>query len=44
YMIHTELGESFIYAVDAREKKRIGEDHVLKDRDVISIISAKKRA
>jgi len=44
YMIHTELGESFIYAVEAREKKRIGEDHTLKDRDVISIISAKKRA
>ena len=44
YIIHTELGEGFIYAIDAREKQRIGEDHVLKDRDVISIISAKKRA
>jgi len=44
YLIHTELGESFIYAVDARERKRIGEDTVLRDRDVISIISAKKRA
>jgi ribosome-binding ATPase YchF (GTP1/OBG family) len=44
YLIHTELGESFIYAVDARGKKRIGEDTVLRDRDVISIISAKKRA
>jgi len=44
YIIHTELGESFIYAVEAREKKRIGEDYILKDRDVISIISAKKRA
>ncbi|MDI6847619.1 MAG: TGS domain-containing protein, partial [Candidatus Bathyarchaeia archaeon] len=44
YMIHTELGESFIYAVEAREKKRVGEDHILKDRDIISIISAKKRA
>ncbi|MCW4047731.1 MAG: redox-regulated ATPase YchF [Candidatus Bathyarchaeota archaeon] len=44
YLIHTELGESFIYAVDAREKKRIGENAVLKDRDVISIVSAKKRA
>lgn len=44
YMIHSELGESFIYAVEAREKKRVGEDYVLKDRDVISIISAKKRA
>jgi ribosome-binding ATPase YchF (GTP1/OBG family) len=43
YIIHTELGESFIYAVDARDKRRIGEDTVLKDRDVISIVSAKKR-
>jgi len=44
YIIHTELGEGFIHAIEAREKKRIGENHVLKDRDVISIISAKKRA
>ncbi len=44
YLIHTELGESFIYAVEAREKKRVGEDYILKDRDVISIVSAKKRA
>jgi ribosome-binding ATPase YchF (GTP1/OBG family) len=43
YIIHSELGESFIYAVDARDKRRIGEDAVLKDRDVISIVSAKKR-
>lgn len=43
YLIHTELGESFIYAVEAHKKKRIGEDHVLKDRDVVSIVSAKKR-
>ncbi|MCW3984957.1 MAG: redox-regulated ATPase YchF [Candidatus Bathyarchaeota archaeon] len=44
YLIHTELGDNFIYAVEVREKKRIGEDHVLKDRDVITIVSAKKRA
>ena len=44
YLIHTELGESFIYAIEARERKRVGEDYVLKDRDVISIVSAKKRA
>ncbi len=44
YMIHTELGESFIHAIEARERKRVGEDYTLKDRDVISIISAKKRA
>jgi ribosome-binding ATPase YchF (GTP1/OBG family) len=44
YMIHTEIGESFIYAIEAREKKRIGENYVLKDKDVISIVSARKRA
>jgi ribosome-binding ATPase YchF (GTP1/OBG family) len=44
YIIHTELGESFIYAIDARDKRRIGEDAILKDRDVISIVSAKKRS
>jgi ribosome-binding ATPase YchF (GTP1/OBG family) len=35
---------SFIHAVEARERKRIGENYILKDRDVISIVSAKKRA
>lgn len=44
YVIHSDLGDNFIYAVDARDKRRIGEDAILKDRDVISIVSAKKRA
>jgi hypothetical protein len=44
YIIHTELGEGFIYAIEARERKRVGEDYILKDRDVVSIVSAKKRA
>ena len=43
YIIHTELGDSFIHAIDIRGKNRIGEDYVLKDRDVVSIVSAKKR-
>jgi ribosome-binding ATPase len=43
YIIHTELGEGFIYAVEAREKKRVGEDYILKDRDVISIVSTRRR-
>jgi len=43
YIIHTELGEGFIYAIEAREKRRIGENYVLKDREVVSIVSAKKR-
>jgi ribosome-binding ATPase YchF (GTP1/OBG family) len=44
YMIHGELGKSFIYALEARTKKQLGEDYTLKDQDVISIIAAKKRA
>jgi ribosome-binding ATPase YchF (GTP1/OBG family) len=44
YLVHTELGDNFIYAVEAHEKRRVGEGYVLKDRDIISIISAKKRA
>ena len=44
YKIHTELGQSFIYAIDARSKMRRGEDYVLQDRDVISVVSAMKRA
>jgi ribosome-binding ATPase YchF (GTP1/OBG family) len=42
YMIHTELGEGFVYAVDARRRIRLGEDSVLKENDVISIVAAKK--
>ena len=44
YKIHTELGAGFIHAVDVRTKRRLGEDYVLKDRDVIKIFSAKGRA
>jgi ribosome-binding ATPase len=44
YVIHSELGDNFLYAVDARDKRRIGEDAVLKDREVISIVSANKRS
>jgi len=43
YMIHTDLGEGFIYSIEARSKMRVGEDYILKDGDVISIVSAKKR-
>ncbi len=40
YMIHTDLGRTFLYAVNARTKQRIGEDYVLRDNDVIKIVAA----
>ncbi|MEM4750301.1 MAG: TGS domain-containing protein, partial [Sulfolobales archaeon] len=43
YMIHTDLGEGFLYAINARSKNRIGADYILEDGDVIKIVSTKKR-
>jgi ribosome-binding ATPase YchF (GTP1/OBG family) len=43
YLIHSDLGEGFIYAINARTRRRLGEDYVLKDRDVVKIVSAKSR-
>ncbi|TFG29564.1 redox-regulated ATPase YchF [Candidatus Thorarchaeota archaeon] len=40
-IIHTDLMESFVHGIDARTKMRISDKHVLKDRDVIKIVSAK---
>ena len=41
--IHTDLAETFIYAVDARTGKRLAADHVLSDREIIKIVSGGKR-
>jgi ribosome-binding ATPase YchF (GTP1/OBG family) len=43
YMIHTELGEGFIHAVNVRTKRRLGENYILESGDVIKILSAKRR-
>ena len=40
-VIHTDLMDSFIHAIDARTKMRISDKHTLKDRDIIKIVSAK---
>ena len=40
--IHTDLAERMLYAVDARTKKRLAKDYVLKDNDVVKIVSAAK--
>lgn len=38
YVIHTEIGEKFMHAVDARSGRRISSDYELEDSDIISII------
>jgi ribosome-binding ATPase YchF (GTP1/OBG family) len=42
YQIHTEIGDHFLYAVDARTRLRLGEKHELKNGDVIKIVSTAK--
>jgi ribosome-binding ATPase YchF (GTP1/OBG family) len=43
YMIHTDLGESFLYAIDAKRKRRVGESYILEDNDIIKIVATKAR-
>ncbi|MEM3638006.1 MAG: redox-regulated ATPase YchF [Conexivisphaerales archaeon] len=43
YRIHTELGEGFLYAIDAKRKQRLSAEYILKDGDVIRIVSTAKR-
>ena len=38
--IHTELAKTMIHAVDARTKIRLPADYKLKDRDIVTIVSA----
>lgn len=41
YMIHSELGENFMFAIDVKRKQRISADQVLNDRDVIKIVASR---
>uniref|UniRef100_A0A7C5US06 Redox-regulated ATPase YchF n=1 Tax=Ignisphaera aggregans TaxID=334771 RepID=A0A7C5US06_9CREN len=40
YMIHTDLGKRFLYAIDAKTKQRIGKDYILRDGDVVKIVAS----
>jgi ribosome-binding ATPase YchF (GTP1/OBG family) len=37
YAVHTDLGDGFIRAVDARSSRVIGAEHEIQNGDVISI-------
>ena len=42
YQVHSDIGDGFLYAVDAKKKMRIKENHELVDGDVIKIVSTNK--
>ncbi len=39
FFLHTDFGNNFIKAIDARTKKIIGKNHELKNRDAIEIVT-----
>ena len=39
--VHSDLAQGFLYAIDARNGKRLGADHMLADRDIVKIVSSK---
>jgi ribosome-binding ATPase len=41
YKVHTQIGDSFLFGVNARTKMRLGEKHELENNDIIKIVSTK---
>jgi ribosome-binding ATPase YchF (GTP1/OBG family) len=39
YAVHTDIGEGYLHAVDARSDRRIGENHELSEGDVVKVVS-----
>ncbi len=39
YAVHSDIGEGYLHAVDARSGRRISEDHELTEGDVIKVVS-----
>lgn len=42
FKVHTDIGGGFLYALDVRTKKRLGEHHELKNGDIIKIVSTSR--
>ena len=41
YKVHSDLGDKFIRAVNAKTKRTVGADYLLQDGDVIRIVANK---
>jgi len=44
HVVHSELARGLLYAIDARSGLRLPADYQLKDRDVLSIVSATRKS
>jgi ribosome-binding ATPase len=43
FAIHTDLGNSFLYAIDAKTGLRVGSDYKLKHNDVLKIVASARK-
>ncbi len=41
--VHADIAKGFLFAIDCKSKQRIGADHILKNGDVIKIVSSMSR-
>jgi hypothetical protein len=39
FKVHTDIGQKFIGAIDARTGRKVGSDHILKHNDIIKILT-----
>lgn len=42
--LHSDIADGFLYAIDAVSGLRLPKDYVLRDRDIVSIVSTRKKA
>jgi ribosome-binding ATPase YchF (GTP1/OBG family) len=40
FAVHSDIGEGYLYAVDARTDRQVGDDHELEEGDVIKVVSS----
>jgi len=38
FAVHSDIGDSFLYAIDARTKRRLGEKYALQNNDIIKVV------
>jgi ribosome-binding ATPase YchF (GTP1/OBG family) len=43
FAIHSDLGNSFLYAIDARTGLRVGADYKLRNNDVLKVVATSKK-
>ena len=42
FAVHTDIGKHFLFAIDARTKRRLGEKYELKNNDIIKIVHTQR--